>query len=239
MKVNTVSSIGYVPYKDIIDIRFGKVTIYKNPQNNDYYIRKGQIFQSEKDLKQKILQIERRLEEPNLYYVPPKCYEVVSANQFCSNLSRLLVYHPFPEVDFRKELDHRIQKNDYFSQRELMTLLYDTLHGMYHLQKLGYCHGKFGPEWVAKTLSGYAIIDDPLNNNDLPQNLNEKKHVYLSPEARNAAIKHLPPSSTYNIPKADVFAIGLFVLEAALLRRLNDYLDPVSSRPKILGDAID
>ena len=80
MKVNTVSSKGFVPYKDIIDIRFGKVTIYKNPKNEDYYIRKGQIFQSEKDLKQKILQIERRLEEPNLYYVPPTSYEVVSAN---------------------------------------------------------------------------------------------------------------------------------------------------------------
>ena len=120
-----------------------------------------------------------------------------------------------------------------------MTLLYDTLNGMYHLQKIGYVHGKFGPEWVAKTLSGYAVMEDPLNNNELPQNLNEKKHVYLSPEARRAAVKHLPPSSTYNIPKADVFAIGLFVLEAALLRRLNDYLDPVSTSPKLLGEALE
>ena len=74
-----------------------------------------------------------------------------------------------------------------------MTLLYDTLNGLYYLQKIGFEHGKLGPEWIAKTLSGYAIIEDPLNNNKLPQNLNEKKYVYLSPEARKAAFNHLPP----------------------------------------------
>ena len=83
-------------------------------------------------------------------------------------MSRLLVYHPFPEVDFKKELDHRILQNEPFSNRELITLLYDTLNGLYYLQKIGFEHGKFGPEWIAKTLSGYAIIEDPLNNNKLP-----------------------------------------------------------------------
>ena len=40
--------------------------------------------------------------------------------------------------------------------------MYDLIIGFAHLQELGIWHGKFSPEWVARTTAGYAVMEDPV-----------------------------------------------------------------------------
>lgn len=109
---------------------------------------------------------------------------------------------------------------------------------MYHLQKLDCKHGAFAPEWVAKTTTGYAVIDHPLRDFNKSINIKNKKNLYLSPEARSTASKYQAPEGKYNIFKSDVFSNGLVVLEAGILKRLKDYMDPRNKGANILEEAL-
>lgn len=48
------------------------------------------------------------------------------------------------------------------TDKEFTFILYDLIIGFCHLQELGIWHGKFSPDWVARTTTGYAVMEDPL-----------------------------------------------------------------------------
>lgn len=108
MKVENRSSKGYIPFKDVVDIRFDRCQLYKDPSTEDYYVKSSRLFQKESNAKAAVKDIEKRMKTPNIYYVPPTDFDFKSANQFCSNMTRVNVYTPYPEVDLDRELNQRI-----------------------------------------------------------------------------------------------------------------------------------
>jgi hypothetical protein len=94
--------------------------------------------------------------------------------------------------------------------------MYDLLYGLWHLQQLGFNHGKFGPEFVAKTTTGFAILDDALYYQHDVIDLKKRKYWYLCPQAYECAIKKTRAGKNYNLTKSDVFALGLVLLESAI-----------------------
>jgi hypothetical protein len=45
-----------------------------------------------------------------------------------------------------------------------VSLFYDLITGMAHLQKIGFYHGNLTPDWIIKTQNGWSIADDPLTD---------------------------------------------------------------------------
>jgi hypothetical protein len=48
------------------------------------------------------------------------------------------------------------------SDKEFTFILYDLIIGFCHLQEMNIWHGKFSPDWVARTTTGYAVMEDPM-----------------------------------------------------------------------------
>ena len=95
------------------------------------------------------------------------------------------------------------------------------------MQLLGLCHGKLSPAFVARTVTGFAILEDPLHDLFQPLDIellrkvskhnDSKGKLYLSPEAYNCAVSQFRSGTGYNLIKSDVFSFGLILLEAAVL----------------------
>lgn len=48
------------------------------------------------------------------------------------------------------------------TDKEFTYLLYDLIIGFCHLQNMNIWHGKFSLDWIARTTTGYAVMEDPL-----------------------------------------------------------------------------
>jgi hypothetical protein len=92
-------SRGFVPIKQINDIRYGKVKLLKDPSNNTHYTSKTRMFNSREDAVSLLQAIQKRIDSPNLYYVAPVDCAVYDSPSFCSNSYKLQVITPFPGED--------------------------------------------------------------------------------------------------------------------------------------------
>ena len=158
-----------------------------------------------------------------MFYVAPLTFEFEEVN---SETFSLGLYMPYPEEDLRKELRGRRHSQISFTNQEITFLLYDVLNGLYHMQLLGLCHGKLTPSFIANTLQGYAVLEDPMHDLFSMINLqflrsaskedNQPGKLYLSPEAYKCACAGMKAGSGYNLIKSDVFSLGLILLEAGI-----------------------
>jgi hypothetical protein len=108
--------------------------------------------------------------------------------------------------------------------------MYDIMYGMWHMQQMGYSHGKFGPEFIAKTTTGYAVIDDPMYYQYDVINLKKRKYWYLCPKAFTCAMNKKKAGKSYDLIKSDVFAFGLVMLEAAIQMDIDDIYGDAASK---------
>lgn len=227
------------------DPRYGNVVLYNDPSNGAVYTRKDKVFLNKKQVKQVALDIQNRISNPNLFYVAPMTYEFEQVSIPDSSSSHgqkvapvMKLFMPYPHDTLDKELQMRIEKSNPLNNKQITYLMYDIMYGMYHLQTLGYNHGKFGPEFVARTTTGYAILDDPMYYQYDVINLKRRKYWYLCPKAFECAMLKKKAGTNYDLVKSDVFAFGLVMLEAAIQMDIDDiYGDPESKSLDV--DALD
>lgn len=84
------------------------------------------------------------------------------------------------------------------------------------MQQLGFVHGDVRPEFIARTTTGYAVMEDPLLNQFRIRNLGERANWYICPKSYVNALQSKPCGKDYSINKSDVFSAGLVLLESAL-----------------------
>lgn len=209
--------------KKILDVRFGKIELNFDRKTGIHYSCKEYFLQSENQEKKVTENLNKRILAPNLYYVPITDYRIENFNQFCSRITKLNIFMPIPDEDVKKEIKRRFDNKNPFTNMELTFLLYDVVFGLAHLEDIGVNHGKFGPEWIALTTTGYAVMEDPvyfeLGYNGF-YDLRKKKDFYLAPEIYEKAAFMQPLSEHHNYNKSDVFSAGLVLLEAGNLRRV-------------------
>ncbi len=209
--------------KQFKDSRYGNVTLFQNPSTGGVYTRKDKVFQNKEQVKAVAKEIQKRISNPNLFYVAPLTFEFDSVDISQGQQAPLIkLYTPFPHETLDMELQKRIEKSRPMNNREITYLMYDLIYGMHHLQQLGFNHGKFGPEFVAKTTTGYAILDDPVYYQYDVIDLKRRKYWYLCPSAYQCAITNQKAGKTYNLIKSDVFALGLVLLEASIQLDIDD-----------------
>jgi hypothetical protein len=209
--------------KNIVDVRYGKCKLAFDRHTGLHYTVSDHFLQNPKQgtLLEKALK--KRVQNPNLYYVPVHDYQIQTINQFCSKMTKAKIITAMPDEDLKKEIKKKAETRQPYTNMEMTFLLYDLVFGLAHMEDMGLNHGKFGPEWVALTTTGYAVMEDPLyfsTKSNGFMDLKGKKDVYLAPEVFHFAINHQPLPKGHDFLKADVFSAGLVMLEAGNLQRM-------------------
>lgn len=213
-----------ITLKKLQDKRYNFVELVKDPKTENFYTKKFEIFTSEEsanDLKNKIA---KRMKHPNLFYGNIADYKQTSIQDFCSSFYKLETLIPHPEEDLAKDLRKKLKgeklrlKNEKFSDKELTLLMYNLILGMHHLHKMGFSAPYLSPKWIAKTTTGYAVLDDPYVDLRQPKPfLISEKECYLSPEAYKNYQNDIPLDGL-NLEKSDTFTVGMILLECATLK---------------------
>lgn len=218
-----------IPLKKIQDRRFEYVELNRDPQTDNFYTKIFEIFTSEERANKARSKVLKRMNNPNLFYGNIADTLTTRSSDYCSNYFKLDMLIPFPEEDLGHELKERKQNrnirflNEKFTNKEITLLMYNLILGMHHLHRLGFPVPYLSPRWIAKTTTGYAILDNPLVNLDLPKPfLLREKECYLSPEAfENYKSNH--PLDQLNLEKSDTFTVGLILLECATLEDVSRF----------------
>ena len=228
------------PLKQVLDKRYGKVKLYFDRQTGLHYTGKKLFIQNKAQADLITNGLKKRVKNPNLYYVPIYEYKIEVVHQFCSSTIYLDLFIPTPDEDLKKEIKRRADQRKSFTNMEMTFLLYDIVFGMAHMEDLKLSHGKFGPEWVALTTTGYAVMEDPVffeSNSFGFVSLEGKSDLYLSPEVYKCAFRRQPLPQDLNYLKADVFSAGLVILEAGNLQRVRSIYGKRKSE-RILSDVL-
>lgn len=141
-------------------------------------------------------------------------------------------YYEFAEWDLEREVAARATEARHFSEADLLKLAENVLDCLAFLQEGRMVHGDVRPQYVRWRESEDArpcqLLDrmgDPSPPNQVQlRHLRKQHRLYMSPAqfkslaAREAKVRHNPY-------KSDVFSLGVLLLEAGLLRPVQDIYD--------------
>jgi serine/threonine protein kinase len=119
-----------------------------------------------------------------------------------------------------------------FNDKTLKRILREILYGMAHLQENRMVHGDLRPSLIGVPLKredNFRLLDR-LGNSSKPiqaqtLNLKQGKNLYLSPELFKHILTSTDENFKYNPFKADIFSLGLIILEAGLFTSVEGIYD--------------
>lgn len=154
------------------------------------------------------------------------------ANLYCSDHFKVLVLLEYFELTLRDEIQRRRQKDLYFSEIELFTLIDCILSALILFDKKGISHEDVSPGTIYLSpnhifkLNDIGFLTEGLNayRKFLMGAVNPNE-CYLSPELfLNLQHRILAPDN-YDKQKSDVFSLGITTLEAATLLPVKECYD--------------
>lgn len=157
----------------------------------------------------------------------------LKSNNFCNQTRNLVLYFEFSGLNLKKEQKKRILNKNSFTLQEIDYLLECCIELGSFFQSKKLYHGDFraknilifeeNPEFFYIKLFDNGILGKYKDNYTLSlENAQEKG--FLSPELLNFLNeKKIKPE--YNVYKADVFSIGILVLECLTLNNGENYFD--------------
>lgn len=195
--------------RDISDLRYGACSLYLYPANNRVYFKLSFKTSNLKTIEEKVFELEKRVSNRFQHLLPISNYKKTTTSHFCSTSYQLDIFIITPPHDLLQEIQLRSSQNRPFRTSEMTRLFYHVVHGMAHLQKLGFIHCCFGPEFIAlfikkrssvtfpqdhiqreeglETRFQAMVIEDPrVMSYSQKDAYNNNKRLYLSPQAYRA-----------------------------------------------------
>lgn len=218
----------YKQVKSTTDERFGKVSIYRsNSDKTDLVFTITKNFQSERQQKDylKELLLRDQMGENQLKSKIRAYHSVTNQGMCGSTLSVTLIVDYF-ELSLENEIKRRASKDNRFEENELWYIMGSLANLFAQWQEQKFFHGDIYANNIAMNPNGELKVWDNAvvsqHSNSLVKAFSQKNNSYLSPvqmdsfASKNTKINH-------DVFKADVFALGMLMMELAQLKSSNQY----------------
>ncbi|CAK63266.1 unnamed protein product (macronuclear) [Paramecium tetraurelia] len=143
------------------------------------------------------------------------------SSEFCSTSTVISSYFEYIPQNLEKELMHRKQHSERFSEKELWYFLWSITNALYELKQKGYNHQDIRPVTISLKSNGQIklcpigiIIDQ---ENSINKFINNKTETYLPPSLKKQLLQNQQPKIQWN--SIDSYALGKTLLD---LMQLND-----------------
>ncbi|CAD8200525.1 unnamed protein product [Paramecium octaurelia] len=143
------------------------------------------------------------------------------SSEFCSTSTVISSYFEYIPQNLEKELKHRKQHSERFSEKELWYFLWSIANALYELKQKGYNHQDIRPATISLKSNGQiklypiGIIFD--QENSINKFINNKTETYLPPSLKKQLQQNQQPKIQWNL--IDSYALGKTLLD---LMQLND-----------------
>jgi serine/threonine protein kinase len=134
----------------------------------------------------------------------------------------VISFYEYAEQSLEKELESRVEAQNYFDEDEIWSLLYSVVLGCAYLQEHNIGHGCITTSDIYLADNGHIRIVDPTLSSLSPYYLSEG--YYYSPEmiGKFRGNAHM---GEVNIFKSDVFTLAMCLLHCCLLDSCDDCYD--------------
>ena len=220
----------FVLLKKFNDPRFGQVALIELPNNRRKLLCKEKIFNSKADLAKEIVAAKKRqnLTNPNLLNFVD--YSTGSRSDFCASFHWIKLYFEYPDHDVEQELRRRARFNIAgLNGDELTHLLYQVSEAGAYLNSNLQVHGDISPETIEMDGPERFRLVEKFGDLATPRDAQVSKifsgqQLFVAPEiyssiktSRGANTKSAANNNS-DLEKADVFSLGLTILQAGLDR---------------------
>ncbi|KRX09481.1 Protein kinase-like domain [Pseudocohnilembus persalinus] len=234
------------------DIRYGKVNILKENSSGMLVCEMDRTITTEEEFNQKVNHAEGRsqLQHPSL--VSFLKYSTKKNEEFCSTFYKISFLYEYVKIDLKEQIILRSWNDTLipFEENELWYILKSAVEGLSYLKAKDIIHGDIRPSQIFLTDLGQVKLGEQFQQQSslsgYQQLLTEqrKEEFFVSPNVYES-LKNKGDIYQYDQAANDVFALGLTLLEAALLKQtdlmygeeftfkeevLHQYLDELKSK---------
>ena len=228
---------------------FGEHFAYNAIQGSSQIICVEKLFNDKESILREIEAKKKKIlnKHPNILNLLDYSVEVQS--NWCSTFYLLKLFYEWPEKTLKQAILERKSTpgpGGFFSLKEATNLLYHIVHACSFLQEKSVYHGDISPLTIFLTDKGEFKLAFRVNEQISSERVQIDKSIkneplYLSPTIFTAVKNRTLERSRHNPYKSDIFALGLSILEAGVLRSiqgiygLNDNFDE-NAFEELLGE---
>jgi serine/threonine protein kinase len=213
------------------DPRFGEITIYKHKNEIQLIFSKEKVVSSKQQEFLDIKDLQARAELNHPFIQEFLGYSTSVDKQLCTVNYVSTGYYKFPKQDLNKEIQEKSKTNNSFTASELKFIKHNIAHALRFLHGKGIAHGDIRPLQILYNIEkGQVQLLDRLNDPSPVEraqqnNLTFKRDMYMSPELYKR-LQGRDKLQKYNPFKNDTWALGLTLLQAGLLKSVQDIYEP-------------
>ncbi|CAD8085301.1 unnamed protein product [Paramecium sonneborni] len=201
-----------VKVRELKDLRFGDVQIYKTQQNT-YIMVKSIWCNNSSEYETSINNCEKRSKIQHQNLVKLLGYHSNSQNQWCGDFSKITVYLEFFDYTLEKSIETRRQTNQYFTEAELWKMLFTIAKLGIYLEEQNKVLGDIRPCNIQLSddlkMAELGILKP--DQTGYQRQINNQEIAYLSPEQLYSL------NNPSNNAKSDVYSLGVTLLECSTL----------------------
>ncbi|CAD8107399.1 unnamed protein product [Paramecium primaurelia] len=141
------------------------------------------------------------------------------SSEMCSTSTIILSYFEYIPQNLEKEINHRKQHQERFSEKEIWYFLWSITQALYELKQKGYNHQDIRPSTIYLKSNGQIkicpigiIIDQ---ENSINKFIIHKSETYLSPNLKKQLVQNQQPNIQWNL--IDSYALGNTLLDLMVL----------------------
>lgn len=210
---------GFKRYRKFASPVYGECDLLKG-RDNEQVIMKRKITNNQNEfiLDLKVLANRKAVKHENLVRLLD--YSARRRTDFCSTSFTSSAFYEYFSTNLREQIDLRIEDKHYFSERELVGFLYDTLDVLSFLQGRNFTHGDIRPELLffeeenGKTITklGDRLSEHSTSEECQLNHVVSGSSIYMSPEMY-ANLTRGKTKFNHNQFKSDAFSLGVIFLE--------------------------
>jgi len=229
------------------DAFFGEYFVYNSIQGKSQIVCVEKLFNDKESINREIDAKKKRILNKHDYIINLIDYSVEVQSNWCSTFYLLKTFYESPEKNLKKEiLDRKGLSGSAggFTMIELTHLLYQQVLANSFLQEKGIYHGDISPNTIFITSKAEFKLAFRINEQMTSERVQIDKSIkneplYLSPIVFTAVKNRTLERSRHNPHKADIFALGLSILEAGVMKSIQGiYGISDNFEPKVLDELL-
>ena len=214
-------------FKTYVDAVFGQAMLMQAGGGvREYLLVRERTFDSREAARQFVALTAAALQLEHPYLLGLLDYSASAHRSLCAKRYTVRQLYPFPRSDLRREIDRRAQEGRPFAIAEMVHLLYQLVEVNAYLQARKTPHGALSPAAVGLQGEGEFALKLKLLSDERPgpaaarearlRDFLAKRSLYVSPGYFRCIVKGREFGGDPCVE--DVFAAGLVVLEAGVLK---------------------
>jgi serine/threonine protein kinase len=208
------------------DQLFGEYYVYNSFETNSKIICVEKLFNDKETVLRELEAKKKKIFNRHDNFLNVLDYSLEEQKNWCSTFYLLKTFYEYSEKTLKREIIDRKNSESSvgsFSAKEMTYLLYQMVSANAHLQERQQYHGDISPSTIYVDTSGNFRLAFRCNEQMTAERAQIDKSfrgepLYLSPTLYAGVRERNLEKARHNPQKSDIFALGLTLLEAGLLK---------------------